>query len=102
MKIILLGTLVSFCPFLQLSQCTHLGHLGHTWATWATHEQEHRVPSALSDHPTLCVPCSWQRLLEEVKGLEKSPVHSTDIEQAKEHLRKLEQAALAALEQNDR
>ena len=60
------------------------------------------MPSALPDHPILYVPCSWQRLLAEVKGLEKSPVHSTDIEQAKEQLRKLEQAALAALERNDK
>ncbi|XP_028637306.1 uncharacterized protein C6orf118 homolog [Grammomys surdaster] len=44
----------------------------------------------------------YQRLLAEVKGLEKSPVHSSDIDQAKEHLRKLQQAALEALERNNR
>ncbi|XP_021004941.1 uncharacterized protein C6orf118 homolog isoform X2 [Mus caroli] len=43
-----------------------------------------------------------KRLLAEVRGLENSPRRSCDIDQAKEHLRKLQQASLAALEHNDK
>ncbi|XP_051062015.1 uncharacterized protein C6orf118 homolog [Phodopus roborovskii] len=61
-------------------------------------EYELYMAALLDSQPT----AQYKRLLAEVKGLEKSPVHSTDIDQAKEQLRKLEQAALAALEHNDR
>ncbi|XP_049991594.1 uncharacterized protein C6orf118 homolog isoform X1 [Alexandromys fortis] len=61
-------------------------------------EYELYMAALLDSQPT----AQYKRLLAEVKGLEKSPVHSTDIEQAKEQLRKLEQAALAALERNDK
>ncbi|CAO2628776.1 Uncharacterized protein C6orf118 [Lemmus lemmus] len=61
-------------------------------------EYELYMAALLDSQPT----AQYKRLLAEVKGLEKSPVHSTDIEEAKEQLRKLEQAALAALEHNER
>ncbi|KAL6076257.1 hypothetical protein STEG23_010589 [Scotinomys teguina] len=61
-------------------------------------EYELYMAALLDSQPT----AQSKRLLAEVKGLERSPVSSTDIDQAKEHLRKLEQAALAALEHNDR
>nr|AAH83819.1 Hypothetical protein LOC681210 [Rattus norvegicus] len=61
-------------------------------------EYELYMAALLDSQPT----AQYQRLLAEVKGLEKSPVHSSDIAQAKERLRKLQHAALAALEHNDR
>ncbi|XP_076782747.1 uncharacterized protein C6orf118 homolog isoform X1 [Arvicanthis niloticus] len=61
-------------------------------------EYELYMAALLDSQPT----AQYQRLLAEVKGLEKSPVHSSDIDQAKEHLRKLQQAALEALEHNNR
>ncbi|XP_036025176.1 uncharacterized protein C6orf118 homolog [Onychomys torridus] len=61
-------------------------------------EYELYMAALLDSQPT----AQYKRLLAEVRGLEKSPVHSTDIDQAKERLRKLEQAALEALEQNEK
>ncbi|GAB1300512.1 hypothetical protein APTSU1_001575000 [Apodemus speciosus] len=61
-------------------------------------EYELYMAALLDSQPT----AQYQRLLAEVKGLEKSPVHSSDIDQAKEHLKNLQQAALAALEHNDK
>ncbi|XP_040584086.1 uncharacterized protein C6orf118 homolog isoform X2 [Mesocricetus auratus] len=61
-------------------------------------EYELYMAALLDSQPT----AQYKRLLAEVKGLEKSPVHSTDVDQAKEQLKKLEQAALAALQHNDR
>ncbi|ERE85272.1 cAMP and cAMP-inhibited cGMP 3',5'-cyclic phosphodiesterase 10A-like protein [Cricetulus griseus] len=61
-------------------------------------EYELYMAALLDSQPT----AQYKRLLAEVKGLEKSPVHSTDIDQARERLRKLQQAAVAALQHNNR
>ncbi|XP_021077330.1 uncharacterized protein C6orf118 homolog [Mus pahari] len=61
-------------------------------------EYELYMAALLDSQPT----AQYQRLLAEVKGLENSPRYSSDIDQAKEHLRTLQQAALAALEHNDK
>ncbi|XP_051020312.1 uncharacterized protein C6orf118 homolog [Acomys russatus] len=61
-------------------------------------EYELYMAALLDSQPT----AQYQRLLTEVKELDKSPVHSGDVDQAKEHLRRLQLAALAALEHNDR
>ncbi|XP_021511038.2 uncharacterized protein C6orf118 homolog isoform X2 [Meriones unguiculatus] len=61
-------------------------------------EYELYMAALLDSQPT----AQYERLLAEVKGLEKSPVHTADVDQAKEHLKKLEKATLEALQHNDR
>ncbi|EDL02094.1 uncharacterized protein C6orf118 homolog isoform 1 [Mus musculus] len=61
-------------------------------------EYELYMAALLDSQPT----AQYQRLLAEVRGLENSPRPSCDIDQAKEHLRKVQQAYLEALEHNDK